>query len=80
MEYERGEEIILDNDKSYIIIDNFKLKDKEYLFLISEEKDTALVQIEDNTLKTIESDSEYNEVFTMVIEKNKEEVTKILNE
>ena len=77
--YEKGEEIVLDNGKEYVVIDYFEHNTKKYLFLIGEESRMLnLVEIENDALKKIESDEEYKQVYDLVMERNKEEINKIV--
>ncbi len=80
--FERGEEITLEDGNKYIVVDFFNYKSKKYLYLISEdeEHDIALVYLENDEIVPIEDDKEYDEVFKELVNRNKEEISKYLNE
>ena len=80
--YERGEEIILEGGDKYVVVDNFEYKSKNYLYLISEDEDhdVALVTIKDDVIDMIEDDKEYEEVFKELVNRNKDEISKYLDE
>ncbi len=79
MNYEKGEAIILDNDKEYIVLDFFEMDNKKYIFLIGEaEKDLALVEAINDEFKDIESDEEHEKVFNLLFQRNKEEIYKAM--
>lgn len=82
MNPEKEVEILtLENGEEYIVIDSFVINNRKYVFLIGQkEKDLALVEMNNGRLKRIESDEEYNEVFNLLYERNKEQIEKLLNE
>lgn len=80
MKYEKGEELTLDNDKSYIVVDTFDDNGKTYLFLSSEKKDIFLVEVIDDEIKSIDSDIEYDKVLKILLERNKEEIKNLMKD
>ena len=78
--FERGEEITLEDGNKYIVVDFFNYKSKKYLYLISEdeEHDIALVYLENDEIVPIEDDKEYDEVFKELVNRNKEEILKCI--
>ena len=81
MNYEIGNEITLEDNKSYIVIDLFELNDNKYLYLFNEEtKKASLVKIINDTLCEIEDDNEFNIALNELVNKNKEQINEILKE
>lgn len=73
MNSKKGETIILEDNAEYIVVDSFEMNNKKYLFLIGKEKkDLNLVEVENDFLKKIESDSEFEQVFNKLYERNKD--------
>ena len=76
MQYEKGKELVLDDDSLFLIIDTFELKNNRYLFLIDEkDKKASLVKIIDDVIHEIEDDNEFDEAFNELINRNKREIT-----
>jgi Asp-tRNA(Asn)/Glu-tRNA(Gln) amidotransferase B subunit len=79
MNYEVGNEITLEDNKSYIIMDSFELNNNKYLYLFNEEnKEASLVKIINDTLCQIEDDNEFNMVLSELVNKNKDKIEEIL--
>lgn len=79
MKYEIGNEITLEDSKSYIIIDSFEFNNSKYLYLFNEEsKEAFLVKIINDTLYQIEDDNEFNNVLNELVNKNKDKIDKLL--
>jgi hypothetical protein len=78
--YERGEELTLDDGEKYIVVDFFEYKSKKYLYVISEKEgnEVSLVKVDGNEVEPIEDEKEYNEVFKELVNRNKEEISKYL--
>ncbi len=78
--YERGEELTLDDGEKYIVVDFFEYKSKKYLYVISENEwnEVSLVKVDGNEVEPIEDEKEYNEVFKELVNRNKEEISKYL--
>ena len=78
---EEVEILVLDNNEEYLVVDSFVINNRKYVFLIGKsEKDLALVEMNNGRLKTIDSDEEYNEVFNLLYERNKDKVEDIMGE
>lgn len=81
MYYEVGGKITLEDNKSYIIVDYFEITDNKYLYLINEEsKKASLVKIINDSLYEINDDNEYNNVLNELFNRNKDKITKLLEE
>ncbi len=80
--FERGEELTLEDGSVYLIVDAFKKDDKEYLYIISEsdEKVTTIVEVRDDTLYRLKDEKEFNDVYNELVERNREEINKYLEE
>ena len=82
MANEVGTELTLDDDSKYIVVDDFTLNNKEYLYLVSDDdsNSAALVGVEGDTLYVIEDDDEYDMVYNELVERHKEEIINFLEE
>lgn len=81
MNYEKGKELVLDDDKTFIIADSFEFKNNKYLYIIDEEnKKATLVKVVNDTVYEIEDDKEFDEASTELINRNMEEINKIIEE
>ena len=82
MIYESGDEIVLDNDIVYTVSDSFELNGKYYLFLISnkDRNKVSLMELKDNTILEIKDDNEYTNAFNELINRNKDIITKYMEE
>ncbi len=81
MNYEIGNEITLEDNKSYIVIDLFELNNNKYLYLMNEEtKKASLVKIINDIIYEIDDDNEFNIALNELINKNKEQINEILKE
>ena len=80
--FEKGEELTLEDGSVYLIVDAFKKDDKEYLYIISEsdEKVTTIVEVRDDTLYRLKDEKEFNDVYNELVERNREEINKYLEE
>ena len=81
-EYQRGYLLTLDDNSKYVVIDSFKLNNKNYLYLINEDdkKTTMAVEVENDEIIEISDEKEKNIVYKELIERNKEEIEKYLKE
>lgn len=81
-DFERGEELTLDDNSIYIVVDSFVFNDKHYLYLISsdDEKTVVIVENKNGTLNEIENEEEYKNVFDELVRRNKDEIAKFLGE
>lgn len=82
MSNEVGTELTLDNDSKYIVVDDFTLNNKEYLYLVNDgdTNSVALVGVEGDTLYVIEDDDEYDKVYEELVERHKDEISDFLEE
>lgn len=82
MKNEVGTELVFDDDSSYVVVDNFSINNKEYLYLVndSDDRDVSLVSIINDTIHVIEDDDEFNMVFNELVSRNKEGIMNILKE
>ena len=81
MNYEIGNEITLEDNKSYLIIDSFEFNNSKYLYLFNEEnKEASLVKVINDTLYEIEDDNEFNKVLNEVVNKNMDKIDELLKE
>ena len=75
---EEVEILVLENGEEYLVVDSFIINNRKYVFLIGEkEKDLALVEMNNGRLKHIDSDEEYNEVFNLLYERNKDKIEEL---
>lgn len=80
--FERGEELTLDDNSKYMVVDSFIFNDKHYLYLISEddEKTVAIVENINGTLNEITDEHEYQIVFNELVRRNQDEIRKYIEE
>lgn len=80
--FERGEELTLDDNSKYMVVDSFIFNDKHYLYLISEddEKTVAIVENINGTLNEITDGDEYQIVFNELVRRNQDEIRKYIEE
>lgn len=80
--FERGDEITLDDNSKYVIVDSFDKNNKHYLYLISEEdkKTTSIVELENDEVIEIKDKEELDLLYKELIERNKDEINKYLEE
>lgn len=80
--FERGDEIILDDNTKYVVVDSFDKNNKHYLYLISEEdkKTTSIVELENDEVIEINDKEELDLLYKELIERNKDEINKYLEE
>ena len=46
MNYEKGKELVLEDDKSFIIVDSFEFNSNKYLYVVNEEsKKATLIKV-----------------------------------
>lgn len=75
---EEVEILVLEDGEEYLVVDSFIINNRKYVFLIGQkEKDLALVENNNGRLKNIESDEEYNEVFNLLYERNKDKIEEL---
>ncbi len=81
-EFERGDEIILDDNTKYVVVDSFNKNNKHYLYLISEEdkKTTSVVELENDEVIEVNDKEELDLLYKELIERNKDEINKYLEE
>ena len=81
-EFERGDEITLDDNTKYVVVDSFNKNNKHYLYLISEEdkKTTSVVELENDEVIEVNDKEELDLLYKELIEKNKDEINKYLEE
>ncbi len=81
-EFERGDEIILDDNTKYVVVDSFNKNNKHYLYLISEEdkKTTSVVELENDEVIEINDKEELDSLYKELIERNKDEINKYLED
>jgi len=81
MSYEIGNELTLEDNKSYIIVDSFEFNNSKYLYLINEEtKEASLVKLVNDTLYEIEDDNEFNNALNELINRNKDKINELIEE
>ncbi len=80
--FERGDEITLDDNTKYVVVDSFDKNNKHYLYLISEEdkKTTSVVELENDEVIEINDKEELDSLYKELIERNKDEINKYLEE
>ncbi len=80
--YERGDLITLNDNSEYVVVDSFKLNDKNNLFLINnaDKTTTILVELDNDEIIEINDEKEKNIVYKELIERNKEEINQYLKE
>lgn len=80
--FERGDEITLDDNTKYVVVDSFNKNNKHYLYLISEEdkKTTSVVELENDEVIEINDKEELDSLYKELIERNKDEINKYLEE
>ena len=81
-EFERGDEITLDDNTKYVVVDSFNKNNKHYLYLISEEdkKTTNVVELENDEVIEVNDKEELDLLYKELIERNKDEINKYLEE
>lgn len=81
-EFERGDEITLDDNTKYVVVDSFNKNNKHYLYLISEEdkKTTSVVELENDEVIEVNDKEELDLLYKELIERNKDEINKYLEE
>ncbi len=81
MSYEIGNELTLEDNKSYIIVDSFEFNNSKYLYLFNEEtKEASLVKLVNDTLYEIEDDNEFNNALNELINRNKDKINELIEE
>jgi len=80
--FERGDELTLDDNSKYIVVDSFSLNEKKYLYLISEEdkKTTMVVELNGDEITEIDDKEELDNAYKILVERNKEEIDQYLKE
>ncbi len=79
---ERGDEIVLEDNRSFGVVDSFDYKDKHYLFLVStlDNKSTMMVELENDEVIVVENKRKLDSLYEVLIERNKDEISKYLKE
>ena len=82
MKNEVGAELVFDDDTRYVVVDNFTINNKEYLYLVNDadDKDVSLVSIINDTIHAIEDDEEFDMAFNELVSRNKENIINMLEE
>ena len=82
MKNEVGAELVFDDDTRYVVVDNFTINNKEYLYLVNDadDKDVSLVSIINDTIHVIEDDNEFDMAFNELVSRNKENIINMLEE
>jgi hypothetical protein len=78
----RGNEITLDDNSKYIIVDSFLKNNKNYIYMISEDdgKTTMIVEHRDGEIVELDDQNELDMVYKELIERNKEEIERYIEE
>lgn len=82
MKNEVGAELVFDDDTRYVVVDNFIINNKEYLYLVNDadDKDVSLVSIINDTIHAIEDDEEFDMAFNELVSRNKDNIINMLEE
>lgn len=81
MNYEIGDELVLEDDQTYVVIDSFTLNNNRYVYLIDEKtKKVSLVKVINDTLNEIDDDNEFNQALNELVNRNKDKINEILKE
>ena len=82
MDNRTGTELTLDDDSKYIVVDDFVINNKEYVYLVNEDdtNDVGLVNIENDVLRVIEDDAEFDMVYNELINRKKDEIIEFADE
>ena len=82
MKNEVGAELVFDDDTRYVVVDNFTINNKEYLYLVNDadDKDVSLVSIINDTIHVIEDDNEFDMAFNELVSRNKDNIINMLEE
>ena len=82
MDNRTGTELTLDDDSKYIVVDDFVINNKEYVYLVNEDdtNDVGLVNIENDVLRVIEDDAEFDMVYNELVNRKKDEIIEFVNE
>ena len=82
MKNEVGAELVFDDDTRYVVVDNFTINNKEYLYLVNDadDKDVSLVSIINDTIHAIEDDEEFDMAFNELVSRNKDNIINMLEE
>ena len=69
-------EFFLLNDKEYLIIDEIKYNDTNYLYLVNNKnsKDFVIRKEKDDLLVGLDNDNEFNDVMSLFVQKNIKEI------
>ncbi len=80
MKNEVGAELVFDDDTRYVVVDNFTINNKEYLYLVNDadDKDVSLVSIINDTIHAIEDDEEFDMAFNELVSRNKDNIINML--
>lgn len=81
MNYEMGDELTLDDNKCYVVVDSFELNNNRYIYLVDKEsKNASLVKIINDSLNEIDDDNEFNMALNELVNRNKDKINGILRE
>ena len=63
--------VVIINDKRYLIVEKVAYKGKNFAYLINstDEKDTMFVELEDNVVREIPNDIFATDIFPLFVEK-----------
>lgn len=81
-DFVRGNVLTLDDGTKFVVVDSFFKNNKHYLYIISEDdgKTTMIVEYKDGDITEIEDKIESAMVYRELIERNKEEIEKYMEE
>lgn len=80
--YEIGDLITLEDGIKYLIVDLFTLDSNTYMYVISDDgkNETVIYKLVDDYLTKLDNKDEFDKVLAELINRNRDEINKIIEE